>query len=266
MYAESRIRLFVDGKEKPIPAPEWRPWSVGFVRDTPMVCVVPRPTPAAHLRIKDLGAVPWLIAFDGDRWSNVVEHSELSAAAAWKERSRMNEWIAEYAGFLAGDRKGKLWLASQYGYRVQRLSAGGRSLLEIRVKAPETDSRQRKAQAESADMSRQAETRGGTAHSFEAAQVVADLTEGADGALYLLVNPGDGDTLALDRYDSVRGVLERAPLSLKGSGNFTLASGKDGLYLAGWNAKTGRWRLSWQALEQADWKEVKGAEIQGGSN
>ena len=261
VYAESRVRFFVDGKEKPITAPEWRPWSVGFLRDTPMICVVPRPTPAAHLRLKDLGAVPWLIAFDGDRWNNVVEHSELSAADAWKERSRMNEWIAEYAGFLAGDRKGKLWMASQYGYRVQRLSAGGRPLLEIRVKTREADSPKRKAQAGAAEMVKQAEVRGGTAQSFEAAQVVADLTEGADGALYLLVNPGDGNTLALDRYDSVRGVLERAPLSLEGSGNYTLASGKDGLYLAAWNAKMGRWKLSWQALEQADWKKVEGAEI-----
>ena len=266
VHAESRIRLFVDGKEKPIPSPEWRPWSVGFVRDTPMVCVVPRPTPAAHLRLKNLGATPWLVAFDGDRWSNIMEHSELSAEAAWKERSKMNEWIAEYAGFLAGDRKGKLWMASQYGYRVQRLSAGGKSLLEIRVKMRKSDSPQRKEQAGAAQMSKQAEARGGTAHSFEATQVIADLTEGADGALYLLVNPGDGDTLALDRYDPVRGVLERASLSLKGSGNYTLASGKDGLYLAGWNTDTGRWRLPWQTIEQADWKEIEGAEIHGGGN
>lgn len=264
VYAESRIRLFVDGKEKPIPSPDWRPWSVGFLRDTPMVCVVPRPTPTAHLRLKELGAVPWLVAFDGDRWSNVIEHSELSAEASWKERSRMNEWIAEYGGHLAGDRKGKLWMASQYGYRVQRLSAGGRSLLEIDVK--EAGSRKPKERAGAADMVKQAESREGKAYPFTATQVIADLVEGTDGALYLLVNPKGDEALALDRYDPVRGVLERIPLSIHGSGSFSLASGKDGLYLAAWNAKDGRWRLPWPALEEADWKEVEGVEIRGGGN
>lgn len=263
IYSESRIRLFMDGKEKPIPSPEWRPWSVGFLRDTPVVCVVPRPTPAAHLRLKDLGAVPWLVTFDDDSWSTLVEHSELSAETAWKERSKMNDWIAEYAGFLVGDRKGKLWMASQYGYRVQRLSPSGRPLLEISVKGREA-AQQPKVAAGTADMVKQAEARGGKAYPFTAAQVVAALVEGADGAIYLLVNPGDGDTLALDRYDSVRGILERASLSLKGSGNFTLASGKDGLYLAAWNAKDGRWRIPWQAIEEATWKEVEGVEVKGG--
>ena len=111
-----------------------------------------------------------------------------------------------------------------------------------------------------------AEARGGKAYPFTAVQVVAALVEGADGAIYLLVNPGAGDTLALDRYDSVRGVLERAALSLKGSGNFTLASGKDGLYLAAWNAKDGRWRIPWQDIEQATWKEVEGVEVKGGGS
>lgn len=266
VYAESRIRLFVEGKEKPIPAPEWHPWSVGFLRDKPVVCVVPRPTPEAHLRLKDLGAVPWLVTLDNDRWSALIEHSSFSAETAWAERARMNDWIAEYAGFLAGDRKGKLWMASQYGYRVQRLSPSGRPLLEISVKGRGA-ARQPKVAAGAADMIKQAEARGGKAYPFTATQVIAALTEGADGAIiYLLVNPGNGDTLALDRYDSVRGILERASLSLKGSGNFTLASGKDGLYLAAWNAKNGRWRIPWQALEEATWKEVEGVEIRGGGN
>lgn len=264
VYAESRIRLFVEGKEKPIPPAEWRPWSVGFLRDTPVVCVVPRPTPEAHLRLKDLGAVPWLVTLDNDRWSTLVEHSSFSAETAWAERAKMNDWIAEYAGFLAGDRKGKLWMASQYGYRVQRLSPSGRPLLEIVGEKGQRDS-SKAANAAASAMIKQADARGGKAYPFTTEQVIADLAEGADGNLYLLVNPpGSDGSMTLDRYDSVRGVLERTPLSLAGTGRFSLASGKDGLYLAAWNAKDGRWRIPWQAIEEATWKEVEGVEVKGG--
>lgn len=266
VYAEGKIRFFVDGKEKPIPAPEWRPWSVGFLRDKPVVCVVPRPTPEAHLRLKDLGAVPWLVTLDNDRWSTLVEHSSFSAETAWAERAKMNDWIAEYAGFLAGDRKGKLWMASQYGYRVQRLSPLGRPLLEIVGEKGQRDS-SKAANAAASAMTKQADARGGKAYPFTTEQVIADLAEGADGNLYLLVNPpGSDGSMTLDRYDSVRGVLERTPLSLAGTGRFSLASGKDGLYLAAWNAKDGRWRIPWQDIEQATWKEVEGVEVKGGGS
>ncbi|PYQ67448.1 MAG: hypothetical protein DMF53_01700 [Acidobacteria bacterium] len=46
-------------------------------------------------------------------------------------------------------------------------------------------------------------------------------------------------------------------------GRYTIASGRDGLYIAAWSGKEGRWRLSWDTLDQAKWKPVKGCEIDG---
>ena len=66
------------------------------------------------------------------------------------------------------------------------------------------------------------------------------------------------------RYDPVRNVVERVPLALKGSGRFTLAAGKDGLYLAPFQAKNGLWKIPWEALESASWKEIEGVEISSG--
>jgi hypothetical protein len=33
--------------------------------------------------------------------------------------------------------------------------------------------------------------------------------------------------------------------------------------LAAWDAMNGRWRISWEALEQAEWKKVENAKIDG---
>jgi hypothetical protein len=51
---------------------------------------------------------------------------------------------------------------------------------------------------------------------------------------------------------------------LKGhGGGFTIAAGRDALYLAAWRADKGRWRLSWDSLEEAKWEPVQGVEIDG---
>jgi hypothetical protein len=52
---------------------------------------------------------------------------------------------------------------------------------------------------------------------------------------------------------------------LKASGTFTMAAGREGLYIAAFKGDGGRWRLSWSSLEQAGWKSVEGAEIDSGT-
>ena len=42
-----------------------------------------------------------------------------------------------------------------------------------------------------------------------------------------------------------------------------MAAGRDGLYLAAFQARNGRWRISWEEVEQAAWKEVEGVRIEG---
>jgi len=92
--------------------------------------------------------------------------------------------------------------------------------------------------------------------------VVLDLTEGPDGRLYLLVRLPDGAT-ALDRFDASTGRLERVTLQWKTVGTYTVAAGRDALYIAAFRGNGGRWKLSWEALEQARWKPVSGVVIDG---
>ena len=97
---------------------------------------------------------------------------------------------------------------------------------------------------------------------FSGQQAAFDLTEGRDGKIYLLVRTEAGEA-ALDRFDPSLLLLERIPLDLKASGRYTIAAGLDGLYLAAWNGRQGRWRISWDALDQAPWKDVANCEIDG---
>jgi hypothetical protein len=269
VHADGKVRLFVDGKEKPLPSLSWQPWSVGFLRGTPVVVVMPRPLPSAVLHLQDLGTVPWFLTLDNDRWHTMLEHSGLSAEAAWKERYKWNEWVAKYALSVAPARDGKLWVANQYSYRVQRLSPSGKNLLEIDVgndkkRAPRNPPENAAANA----VVRQLEAQGEKAQfrPFTEEAVIADLVEGSGHAIYLLVHTSGADSLALDRYDTDRGVLERIPLALKGSGRLTMAAGKDGLYVAPFRATGGLWRISWATLESAPWKKVEEVKIDGGTN
>jgi hypothetical protein len=88
------------------------------------------------------------------------------------------------------------------------------------------------------------------------------LTDGRDGRMCFLVVPAGGGA-ALDRFDPVRGVVERALLQWKAEGDISMAAGKDALYLAPADAAKGRWRISWESLEQAQWKKVEGATLDG---
>jgi hypothetical protein len=264
LYSEGKLRLFMDGKEKPLPPIDWQPWTVGFLRDTPLVGVMPRPLPAATLRLQDLGAVPWLVTLDNDRWSTMLDHPDLDAETAWKERSRMTSWVAEHSYLLFPARDGKLWAANEYEYSLRRISSTGRTLAEITVEKKKEDSPITITPSrEAAAAVKRMEAQGGTAtfHEFKEKAVIADLAE-RSGLVYLVVHlPGAG--LALDRYDPAQGRLDRVPVALKDSGRFTLACGKDGLFLAAMNPAAGVWRVSWAALESATWKPVEGAKIPG---
>lgn len=263
LLAGGEVRWFLNGKEKPLPALSWLPWSVGFVGNKPVIVVMPRPLPDAVLRLSQLGAVPWLLVLGNDQWEPLVEHPDLSAETAWKERSKMNQWVEKYAAFLASARDGKLWMASQYAPRVQRLSPAGRPLLYIELPRSSSKSSPEADHSTAAQEAQSVEKSGNKSRfqAFTAKPVIDDLVEGADRAIYLLVHPSGEDSLALDRYEPVRGVVERVHLASPGAGRFTLASGKDGLYLAPYNRAEAPGRISWEALDAAKWKLLEETEI-----
>jgi hypothetical protein len=270
VYEDFSVRRFIDGKEKPTPALNWNPWGGAFLRDTPVVAVIPRPLD----RIRNLPKamdVPWLLKLDGDRWSPVTKLKTMDVAGLLKTGG-MNEAIAENAVFLKDDREGRLWVAHQYSYHIQRFSSGGRLLLDITVDGGKVEAKKKEnkgieiklhgAGDNPSEATRDARKETATYFPFAAEPVILSLAVGRDGRFYFLVRTKEGGA-ALDRYDPERVVLERLQLQLKPEGTFTMAAGRDAIYLAAWEGRKGRWRIPWETLEQVQWKSVKNAEIDG---
>lgn len=270
LLSGTTVRLFVDGKETIVPPLNWKPWSLTLLRDVPVVAMAPFPMGGRTVDLKRVGTPPWLLRLDSDQWSQTLELKGASVSDLL-ENGGLNDAIAKNSVVMTGDRNGRLWAARQYAYRVQRFTSSGHLLLEITVDQGEV---RKKEQAqgieirphEGAQNPREAtqnpRSEKGTSFPFMGERVVYGITEGRDGRIYLLISVASGGA-ALDRYDPVRNRLDRIPLSVKLKETFTLAAGKDALYLAPWNTDGGRWKISWDELETAPWKIVKGVRVDG---
>ena len=248
------VRWFVNGKEKTLPLLSWRPWGAGYVRSTPVVSVLPIPTPVNgtviihHGSIKEgPAAAPAVMSLEGDRWSPLVE-------VAWPEQRDINSLTESCARVLLGDQAGKLWTARTYGYVLERYSPAGRPLSKVLVDKGKVEHLGAKDVTIPAEVRQQDRPR---FRPFLGVFKISDLTEGRDRRIYLLVQPGNGGQgVYLDRYDPTQPVLERVTLDLEVKGMATLAAGRDGIYVVGHGGDQGRWRVSWEALDQAEWKRV----------
>jgi hypothetical protein len=258
------LRLFENGKERPLPPLQWPAQSIGFRRDTPIVAVLPLPLGTTAEQARKMGNPPRLIQLDKDRWSTFVESKAGTMAEILdREPGGLNDSIAEASVAMTSDRQGRLWLAPRYAYRLERLGPAGRLLTTLQVdggKVRKTgDSRgieiQRKPTQNPTSATRSPAQEKSSFFPFTAEAVLHGIAEGRDGRLYLLVREAGGG-LAIDRYDGGQSLLERVPLTARFDGSLTLAAGQDGLYLAAHQARGGRWRISWEALEQAAWKKV----------
>ena len=259
LLADGHLRFFPEGKEHDLPKLDDQPWSVGFVRDVPIVAVIPRPLEGRK------GSPPWLLNADRNRWNTVVDFTA-SYAGDPTERGRRNDVVAESAVLLTGDHQGRVWTGRRYAYRIERYTLGGRRLLDLQV----GDGKVRRKEndkpvvvdvpAAGTEQGNDPGTSGGrkaTFRPFTGQAVILDLAEARDGNLYLLLRTETGG-LAIDRYDPSADLLERRELDLAvPDGRMTLAAGKDGLYLATWSDASGRWRIGWGQLEPASsWKEL----------
>ncbi len=273
VYADLTVRLFVDGKEKAVPPIPWKPWSVALLHDTPVVAVLPLPMGGRSVDIEKLGAPPSFLELDGDRWSSALEMKGVSVSDVLHQGAKLNDAVAESSVYLTPDRRGRLWAAGQYRYRIRRFLPGFRPDLEVLVghgdvrKKKGTESKgieiTRKDPAQNpAEATHDPLKEKSTYTPFSGESVVFDLTEGRDGRIYMLVRTEGGEG-ALDRFDPALSLLERVPLELTAEGRYTIASGRDGLYIAAWNGRQGRWRLPWEALDQAKWRNVADCEIDG---
>ncbi|HEY3566302.1 MAG TPA: hypothetical protein VGP73_00115 [Thermoanaerobaculia bacterium] len=243
------VRWFVDGKEKALPPLPWKPWSVAYLRGTPVVGVLPQAAPVNGMEIRHPGEEvpstgPAVMELSGDRWSVLIEDARPAQQDA-------NSAVESCARTVLGDHQGKLWTARNYAYVLDRYSPAGHRLLRVEVDKGKVTHRDAKTATVPA------EVRAGDRASFRpflAVQRISDLTEGLDHRIYLLVQGQTG--VELDRYDPAEASLERMELGLDLTGNATLAAGRDALYLAAHSGDHGRWRISWEEVERGRWKKV----------
>lgn len=253
--------LFEDGREKQIPEGRWQVDAVGWLRGSVVANVVP-----VLLRGQTAeDASPRLVTYDGSKWTPLVSER---LPKVREDQDPQIAAVTHRSALLAGDSEGKLWVAQQYVYRVRRYSGAGKRLFEIAVGAEEPVEGADAAEA-SIKLTRSVDAQGMQKEgrrrvaAMTAKRIVQALAQGRDGRLYLFVAAGDGKPgYALDRYDPVRNVLERTLLRLAdGEAIASMAAGVDGLYLAAFRGNGGRYRLTWEVLDAADWREVEEADI-----
>jgi hypothetical protein len=272
VYGDLTVRLFVEGKERAVPPIPWKPWSIALLRDEPVVAVLPLPMGGRSIDIEKVGTPPRFLEFDGDRWSSALEMKGISVSEVLHTKGKLNDVVADNAVYLTSDRQGRLWAAGQYRYRVQRFLSGFHPDLEILVGHGQVHKREQEDKPieltrtdpsqNPSEATRNPLREKSTYTPFSGQPAVLDLTEGRDGRMYLLVRTEAGGA-ALDRFDPMLSLLERVPLEMTPQGRYTIAAGRDGLYIAAWSGKEGRWRLSWDVLDQTKWKPVAGGEING---
>lgn len=265
-----QVRWFRSGKELPVADVGWPVWSIAMGKGGPVAAVVPAamgpPAPGQS------EMYPILMRLSGDEWVPLAEADAVTVKAM--DRGPL---MQAYAARIATDSQGNIWLGKQYGYEIRQYTSSGRELMTLTVDGGGISYREDEADSEVS-----AEARGrldrarkrmagdeekGRVFVNNAKSVITALVEGIDGRQYFLVHApggeGKGDIVALDRYDAVRGVLERLPLGIDVTGGMSMASGNDGLYVAAFSGKGGRWRIPWVSLETAVWEPVEGVAVNG---
>lgn len=259
-----QVRLFRSGKEKPLPANDWIVTALAVVQGTPVLAVAPGQVangrdPGESKDPKQFSAKPpFLLQMGDSRWETLVpgesfELGDTRASIGREIQAGSEVWAVPGPG-------GSLWIAYRNAYRLLRYSALGKLKDQIVV----GDGKVKWAERSAEDWARLEAVakedqfpfkRSGVAPVQEAA-VVRAMTMGRDGRVYLLVETEKG--LAIDRFDPEpsRQALERVALDGLGSGRYTMAAGRDALYIAAFLGNGGRWRLPWESLESAQWAFV----------
>ncbi len=265
-------RLFRAGKEVLAPELGWRPAAVALPRGEPMVAVFPVRAHEIKLAVRADGKVvvdvkeppPLLMGLPSSEWQVVVREEYEFGSRQWHEadaKMRLQRGVR-----LAGDAKG-VWLADEYGYRLRRFSPAGQLRAELTVGSGKVAVVERSPADIEHRLGEVAKSTGRKVDPvsvrFTAARAVDGLAAGRDGRVYLLVEAGAH--LAVDRFDPNGPSLER--LALGGldaiAGRVSVASGRDGLYIAAFSGPGGVWRLPWEQLEEATWERVPEAKLDG---
>ena len=253
LVAGSEVLCFEDGRERSTPELGWIATSVGTRGDDVLASVVPIQVNVAP-GTSASRVPPLVLSLEGQRWSTAVKGT---LPRHYEGRALMNTMFADHSARLASSRDGRLWVAHPFSGRVVRFTSAGRAELEIVIGDGSPSYRDDEERLQR-DLEREAAKRypGGTqAVAFTAKLAILGFTAASDGTLYLLLPADGGSVASLARWDPVRSVVETVPVAVKPQGKVTMAAGRDGLYIAGETGSSGRWRISWEALDAAPWTE-----------
>lgn len=272
------LRYFQGGEEKPLPEPDWAVAAVGLPGGAPVLAAQAGMRSSVANTAWPEGDPPLLLRRTESKWETLVaEPYDLAALGvspkdmpgALKTSQFFDSLRASREVFLVPGPKGSFWLAARNTYRLRQFTAAGRLRTEVQLGEnkielrPKTTAEKKGLSEQASRMDSQWERR--WTESIASAPVpkraIEAFTVATDGTAYALVRKQGGE-LALDRFDSGCSCLQRAKVEFPSSeGSMQMAAGKDGLYFASTSGTGGRWRLPWEEIETAKWREVKEAKV-----
>lgn len=264
------LRYFRSGEERSLPVTPWAISAVALPDGRPVVAVGlgSRGPLGAAERDED---PPLLLGLSDLQWEALVREPYDASILPDEGKGPMNgdsinRLKASRDFVLARGAKGRIWLASRNQYRVRVYSAAGRLLDELKTGPQRIELRKRsekeldnakRSAGEAASERDQKWIEYIASSPTPKAAIEAFAVDPATDTLFLITSSGGQEGHQLDRFDRAAGRLERTGLRLpEVKGRLQAVAGKDGLYLADSSGSGGRWLLSWDAMEQAKWKQI----------
>ncbi|MEP7012832.1 MAG: hypothetical protein ABJC13_21120 [Acidobacteriota bacterium] len=261
----NRLEVFRGGQSELRLESKWLVSSLA-ADDGPVVGVLPGELDLVTGEAPQLAAPPLIKKWDGKRWETLVDGAvpdERETTGA----SPMESLRGQFGTLIALAPNGQLWVADRNAYRLRRFTASGLLKDELRVGKGEVVWAER-SEEDYAHLEKSSAAVGFTFDRKKVSPVVARplyraMTVGRDGLVYLICETNDG--LALDRFDPSYPAYDRVLLAgvTLAPGRITLAAGAHSLILAPRLAKDGIWEVPEEALQDADWREVPEASVNG---
>ncbi len=263
------VEVFEGGKRTKTLESTWQISDVAAGSRDLTVSVIPVEINTPSPESPTLRRPPEIRRWDGKRWETSIEgdytDEEPPGAVSWNLKFK-----AVYSSLIAFTPEGDLWLAHQYSPRVRHYSPSGLLKDELVLGAGKIDWFQQKpadreAQERSID---DALRRSGFSGTMSAPGTVPRATYraiaiGRDGFIYLLAETAGG--VALDRLQPNNPRYERLLLNgcQLGAGALNFVAGRHELILGARQGKGGTWEIPYQALDEAKWKQVPNAFLDG---
>jgi len=261
LVASNRVFHFVDGSLQSTPDVGWLVTSVALLRGTPVAGVLPMTVGQPPLDRPP--APPLVMQLKDSTWDTLIPGKLPQRSQA---HDPMDVLFADHTVKLTSDEKGRLWATYPYKGRLVRFTATGKPDAVIvlgkgTVRYPADEAERGKAVRE--DLHKRGYTSNqATAGAFTAQLALRGLAFGQDGTLYTLLSSSiTGGKTALGRLNPATASFETTPIELPGSGELSMAAGREGLYLATVEGRADVWRVSWPTLDAATWTEFAEARV-----